>query len=466
LIAPEDETVESADMDIAGGSQSRLSGIFSQRGPLIIGIGASIAFLVLACLFGYLLLRDEETETPTPNPEPESETELDTDVFPYQSISDSGSISQTLETPIFVDITGEQFSVKAEFLPTSGPWTPAIENETTAAWVYGSIINYIFGLENTNENRELLEGLVEGDEVVLSTRSGMKSTFNVSSRQEVPGDDREVFAQRSPGITLMLIGEDAEATRLVIHGRFALTDSKSDVPLGQVVEMGQTAQLESLQFTANGAATQFDRPEAPSGFAIFQIDFQVQNVGSSAFNTSSLSMVLADDLGNLYALNPIASQLGNYPPLSGSVSPGQTIQGTAGFQIPSALSSASLHWRVSITGSGSSIQIDIPYQDLSSIGQQALIEVQNVTISPDGGSVQFTGQIVNGGEQLLLIDVGDVSLSAGDGTIHQMLSTNPAFPWSLPPGQTLLYGVTFQRPLNADAIFTVSGQAFQITGLR
>jgi hypothetical protein len=213
-------------------------------------------------------------------------------------------------------------------------------------------------------------------------------------------------------------------------------------------------------------ATQYDRPEAPSGFVILQIDAQVQNVGTGAFNTSSINMVLADDIGNLYALNPTASQLGNYPPLSGSVSPGQTILVTAGFQIPAGLSSPVLHWRVSIAGSNSTIQIDIPFQDISDSGQQALIEVQDVTISPDGGSVLIVGQIVNAGEQLFLIDAGDVSLSSSTGTIFQMLSTNPAFPWSIPPNQTLLYGVTFQRPIGSEAIFTINGQSFQITGLR
>jgi len=465
--APNDEMVESPDPETSNGLNSRFGGLLSQRGPLVIAIGASVAFLVLLCLFAYLLLRSDESDDPTSTPPVvETEIELDTDVFPYQTISDSGAISQTLETPIFVEIAGEQFSVKAEVLSASGAWTPPTVNETTAAWVYGSVINYIFGLDDTRDNQALLEELDEGDEVVLTTRSGKKSTFSVSSRREVSGDDRDIFAQRSPGITILLIEEDSEDTRVVVQGRYVLSDTKDGANAGQVVEMGQTAQLESLQFTVTGVATQYDRPEAPSGFVFFQIDFQVQNVGNTAFNTSSLNKVLADDIGNLYALNPTASQLGNYPPLSGSISPGQTSLATAGFQIPAGLSTPVLHWRVSIAGSNSTIQIDLPYQDISAVAQQALIEVQDVTISPDGGSVLIIGQIINAGETLFLIDVGEVSLSSSTGTIFQMLSTNPAFPWSIPPDQTLLYGVTFQRPIGSEAIFTIDGQSFQITGLR
>lgn len=458
--------IESPDSEHSEDLNNRLGGLLSQRGPLIIAIGATVASLVLICLFAYLLLRSDDPEEATPTPVAEADLELDTDLFPFQAISDSGAISQTLETPIFVDISGDQFSVQPEVLPAAGTWTPPVINETTAAWVYGSVINYIFGLDDTRDNQALLEQLTEGDEVVLTTRSGKESTFSVSSRQELPSSDRDIFAQRSPGITIILIKEDPDDTRIVIQGRYVLSDSKDDVPAGQVVEMGQTAQLESLQFTVTGVATQYDRPEAPSGFAILQIDYQVQNVGTVTFSSSTLNMVLADDLGNLYALNPTASQLGNYPPLSGSISPGQTMLATAGFQIPAGLSSPVLHWRVSIAGSNSVIQIDIPFQDTSSGGQQALIEVQEVTIAPDGGSVLIVGQIVNAGEQLFLVDVGDVSLSSTTGTIFQMLSTNPAFPWSVPPGQTLLYGVTFQRPLGSEAIFTLQGQSFQITGLR
>ena len=463
---PEEEFARSEEYISGPSFSSRFSNLFSQRGPLVIAIGATAASLILVCLFAYLLIRSDEADEPTPTTTIAEQIDRDTDVFPYQAISDSGAISHTLETPIFLDIANTQFNVQPVRLPAAGVWFPSIENETNTAWVYGSIINYIFALENSRENQDLLEGLDEGDELVLTTRSGKKSTFSVTRRQELEGDNREIFAQRAPGITILLVEEDPETPRLVVQGRYVLSDSKDDFQTAQVVEMGQTAQLETLQFTVTGAATQYDRPEAPSGFAIFQIDYQVQNVGSAAFNASSLSMVLADDLGNLYALNPTASQLGNNPPLAGSISQGQTVLATAGFQVPVGLKSAFLHWRVALAGTGTTIQIDVPFQDPLTLGSQASIVIQEVTISPDGGSILIAGELANQGPQLILVDVNEVSLSSNNGTIYQTLSTNPAFPWSVPPGQAIPFGVTFQRPLGADAIFTIHGQSFQITGLR
>lgn len=465
---PEDSTNNTNNLSPSGEpetSENRLSSLFSQRGPLIIVVVAMVASLILICLFVYLLVRSDDTQEAEATPIPEETVDIQTDLFPFQAISDSGSISVTLETPIFLDIVGERFSVQAEVLPASGPWMPPNINETTAAWVYGTVINYVFGLDDTNQNRELLQGLEVGEEIVLTTRSSSSAKFLVSSRNEVESSNLEIFAQRAPGISLVLIEGDPNDTRLVVQGRYVQSDVQQNTQPGRVVELGETAQLESLQFTVTGAGAQYDRPEAPPGFAFYLVDYQVQNVGTTAFDTRTLTMVLADDVGNLYALNPIASQLGNNPPLSGSVAPGQSMVATAGYQIPTGLVSAVLRWQVSLAGTGSAIQVNIPFQDLATVDEQVTVEVQDVGVTPDGSGVLIVGQITNTGSQPVIVNVSDLSLVNSIGTVYQLLSTNPAFPWTVPAGQTLLYGVTFQRPNTSDSIFTLLNRSFQLTGL-
>lgn len=464
--APEDTKINSASAEEANDQGGRLNSLLSQRGPLVIALVAAASGLILICLFVFLLIRSDESSDPTPTPEIVDSGGLNTDRFPYQAISDSGAISVTMETPIFLDVSGEQFTVQAEVLPESGPWFPPLINETTVAWPYGTVINYIFGLDDTNQNQELLQNLEVGQEIVLTTRSGNTAKFVVSSRNEIASDNLDIFAQRSPGITLLIIEEDPNESRLVVHGRYVQSDIQQDSQAGRVVEMGDTAQLESLQFTVTGAGAQYDRPEAPPGFAFYLVDFQVQNVGTAPFDTRSLTMVLADDVGNLYALNPTSSQLGNNPALNSSLSPGQTIVATSGYQIPAGLVSALLRWQVALAGTNSSIQINIPFQDISATDTQSIVEVQDVSITPDGNGVLFVGQVSNAGLQPIVIGVESVSLVSSIGTVHQILSTNPAFSWTVPAGQTLLYGVTFQRPNSSDAIFTLLNQSFQITGLR
>ncbi len=447
---------------------SRLKSRLDGRGPLVIAIVASVASLILLCLFAFLLLRPDDSDqqaTPTPDGDSE-EIELDTDSFDYQAISDTGAITLTMETPVFLDVAGEEFTVLAEVLPESGPWTPPAVNETTAAWVYGAVINYVFGLDDNNQNREMLEALIVGDEIALTTRSGAKIEFVVSERREVDSADQETYAQREPSITLVLIEENIEEERLVVKGRYVVPDSSADEQAGRVVELGETAQLETLQITVTGVNVMYDRPEAPESFAIYQIDYQVQNVGQESVNSNTLTMVLADDLGNLYALNPIASQIGNNAPLSGSIAPGQTVAATAGYQIPVGLSSSILRWQVSLVGTGSQVQFNLPFQDSSDDQQQVDVQVQEATVSQDGGSLLVVGQITNIGQETVVVDVTDVTLVGANGTVFLKLSTNPAFPWTIPTGQTLLFGVTFQRPLGSEAAFTVLNRSFQLSGIR
>jgi hypothetical protein len=439
------------------------------RGLLVVAIVASVASLALLCLFGYLLLREQGTgeEEATPVAEIDGEQiEVNTDTFEYQAISDTSAITLTMETPIFLDIAGQEFTVQPEALPESGVWTPQKVNETTTAWVYGAVINYVFGLEGSNQNREMLENLVVGEELALTTRSGAKMEFVVSERKSVDGDDPEIYAQREPSITLIVIEEDEDKQRLMVKGRYVVPDTSTGAPAGRVVELGETAQLESLQFTVNGVNVVYDRPEAPAGFAIFHIDYQVQNVGPEPVSSNMLTMVLADDLGNLYALNPVASQLGNNPPLSGSIGAGQTVVATAGYQIPAGLSSSALRWQVSIVGTGSQIQINLPFQNSAESQQQVDVQVQEATVSSDGTSLLVVGQITNVSQETVVVDVNDVSLVDLTGTVFLKLSTNPAFPWTVPADETLLFGVTFQRPLGSEATFTILNRSFQFSGIR
>ena len=454
--------------DYSADPSTRIRSLFAERGLLIVAIGATIGSLALLCVFAYLLINsDDEKQPPTPTPDNENVTqeEVNTDEFVYVAISGSGAISVTMETPIFLGVAGEEFSVQAEVIPEEGAWTPVPANETTAVWVYGSVINYIFGLDDTNENQALLERLAPGDEIVLTSRSGRSLTFAVSSRKEVNSENRTIFAQQSPGVTLLLIEEDLDEQRIVVDGRFVASDANENVQGGRVVAMGETAQLEGLQITVTGVSFQYDRPEIPGGFAFYMVDYQIQNVSAATVSSDLLNMVLADDFGNLYAQNPVASTLGNYPPLTGSIDPGQSVSATAGYQIPTGLTSTTLRWQVTMVSTGSQIQVNIPFQEGGDSGQQANITLENVTVSPDGGSLIIVGQITNLGEQSIVVDVNNLSLSSG-AAVYLIQSTNPAFPWVIDIGQTLVFQVTYQRPLAPTATFTILNQSFELSGLQ
>ena len=130
---PEDVELEPIPAAEQNSFSERMTSRLEGRGPLLVAVVATMASLALLCLFAYLLLRpDGAEEEPTPTSETDAEQiELDTDTFEYQAISDTGAITLTMETPVFLDVAGEEFTVQPEVLPESGPWTPPTANETT-----------------------------------------------------------------------------------------------------------------------------------------------------------------------------------------------------------------------------------------------------------------------------------------------------------------------------------------------
>jgi hypothetical protein len=446
--------------------QTPMAAFLAGRDPrmLALAIFFGILFFTVLCVgFIYLLTGDDDGDG-SRQPTAVAATVAANEGVLVEAVSESGTISITLQSPAFLNVANSQFNVESEIVPASGVWTPDLRDDTSSRWVYGTVINYVFGLADVRANRQLLEGLMLGDEIVVTTGSGSTSTFAFSSRELVASSNTDIMAQHAPGITIILIDRNPDAQRLVVRGRFTGSDSEVASQPGQVISLGETTQLENLQLTASGVAFLLDRPEVPPGFAFYLVDYQVHNVGSQAVDSGFLNMVLVDDLGNVYAMNPVASQLGSYRLLSGTVGPGQTIAATAGYQIPAALNSPMLMWQVSRRDTGSKVEVEIPFRDTAASGQPAVISLEQAEVSLDGTSVLLSGFITNLGNQPLVINSTDIALSS-DGGVFLMLSTNPAFPWVLEPGQQGSYSVTFQRPPGATAIFKILNQAFQLTGL-
>ena len=456
-------------MEAPSGSSASFRELFGERAPLFLALIAVVIGLCLLCVFAVLLVRGDgvsgvvDGDEPTPFPSPVAGQN---DVI-IAGISGSTPISLPLTIPSTLRVGGETFTVRPEPVGEDGVWDPDVAEQDTALWVYGSLINYIVGLPDTGDNRELLENLGAGDEIQLVLRSGNPLTFSVTNREVVANNRTDVFAQNTPGITLILLRASGDE-RLVVQGDYVVdpTAGGADGGPGNVVELGETAQLDNLRLTVSGASSLFDQPGAPSGFAFYLVDFQVQNVGAQPLDLSTMSFVLMDDLGNQYARSGQASQLGAHPPPSGTLLPDESRQATAGYQIPVGLSSPTLTWVAGREGSGSQVRVTIPFAGgTDDAGLNAIINLQNAEISADGTSLNVVGEIANNGEQPLVVRESQVSLTS-NGTVHLMLSTSPAFPWVVPPGQAVPFSVSFQRPAGNQAILTLLNQPFQLSGLR
>ncbi|MCB8929172.1 MAG: hypothetical protein H6652_26500 [Ardenticatenaceae bacterium] len=378
-------------------------------------------------------------------------------------MSDSATISVTLDSPITLSLPGQQFNVQTQIIGADGTWTPTATEPATAVWVYGTVVNYVVGLPDSDENRALLEGLAPGDEMMLATRGGTRFTFSFNSRTTVPVTNRDIFAQTTPGITLVILGSEG-TERLVVNGRYVV--SETDNASGNVVGLGETAQLENVQLTVNSSTYIADRPEIPPGFALFIVDYQIQNVGLTALDTGNLQLSLVDNLGNQYVVSPLATQLGNFPTLSGFLNANQITQASAGYQIPLGLESDTLNWVVTNNNSGAQVYVTLPFTGGAAAAAGSSVSLARVEVSTDLTSLILGGQVTNLGTQPIVITESDVSLQTQDGSIYLLLSTNPPFPWTVSPGQTVQFFLTYQRPPTDTAVFRVLNQGFQLTNLR
>ncbi len=435
---------------------------------VIIGIMATIGGLLLLCLFAYLILSggDGEAEvTPTAT----LGAIVDGSVPPVSNspIITGDGISLTVDVPLTLQVSGRTFNVQTQVIPATGQWVPAVDQPGSAAWIYGTVVNYVVGIPDSVENRALFDQLTPGDDILLQTRANNTLQFDFTSREVVSVSNQDVFAQHEPGITLVLMGTEGDQ-RLVVRGRHNVSEANAsnsgDIPT--LFSLGEAAPLGNLQVTVTGATHLLNRPEAPTGFAFYLIEYQIQNIGTVNFDTTLLRSALLDSFGNQYAVNSVANTLGNYPTLFGNIAPSQMVQATAGYQIPLELSGPNLRWRLTRTDTNEFVEIDIPFADQEATAQSAQISLLSVEVSVDGTNILMSGQITNLGQQALIINESDLSLRGDDGGVYLLLSTNPGFPWVVGAGATVTYQIMFQRPAGSQAVFTLLNQPFELNGLR
>lgn len=436
--------------------------------PLVLALAVALTGLCLLLIFVVLLLRGDRTPgiggDPTPFPSPAAGGVGDVIVA---GVSNAGTVSLTVNAPSTLHIGTQSFTVRSEAVTPDGLWNPQGVEGSTAVWVYGTLINYIMGLPENDFNRSLLESLSPGDGIILHLRDGGELPFAVTNREVIAANRSDIFAQNAPGLTIVLL-QDRGDERLVVQAAYVAEPASVNSGAGGsgVVELGEAAQLDNVRLTAENATALYERPEAPTGFIFYVVDFRIENVGAEAIDLARLRFVLSDNLGNQYASNTQAAAFGLYQPLAGVMLPGEARQASVGYQIPAGLSSPTLTWSVMREGGTNQVEVVIPFAQSSVIGSEgAEVLLQSGSVTADGAGLLLSGQISNNGSQPLVVNESNVSLRS-DGTVHLMLSTNPAFPWVVPPGQSLTFSVSFQRPAESQAVFTLLDRPFELTGLR
>lgn len=387
------------------------------------------------------------------------------------------SLPLELDTPRTLEMNGKTFNIRSQSVDETGIWQPS-PDDSEAAWMKDSIINYVFALADTAENRELIIALKEGELVTLRSAAGNTENermFSMRSRELLSVDadvnGRDIFDQRSPGMTLVLVGlGDEEDQRYVVGFRYVPQEAQPSFNTdGTVVDggipreagLGDLITLGDLRIQMMSLATKL---ETTGAFEYQLVDYEVENYSGYAFNSDQLLLTLQDGAGNQYTLNEEASVLGTNLPLPTTLVAQDKVAATAGYKVPAGVNTDGLSWIVQRLDTNQLVEFVLSDKD-GSIADvaSAQVSLETAELSPDATALILNGTIANPTDKRLIVEQESVSLTNNETTFLTLSSTG--FPWQIEPGQTFPFTVMFQRPLGTQsAVFTVGKQPFRLSG--
>jgi len=434
-----------------------------QRRLILTGAAGGLVFLVLVCVALVIVLA---TRGRTQGGASSSPTPSGTSVPDSIITGLGGSVPLSLTTPSTIELKDKKFGVIPVEV-TKGTWPYQRGNPNKAVWVFGTLVNYVVGLEANSDNTTLLQSLAEADSIKLTTLGGKTLSFRYSGRQWVTVDKTDVFRQLRPGLTLVLLGEQGDQ-RLVVSATY--TAEGEPTPSGvTAAKVGTPVEVSGARVTVLGGHLVKNVEGLPAGSAYYLVDFSGTASGSDVLDASLFQMELLDAAGKHYSLSVPASQAGSYGPAGGQLLQGTTLTATAGYVVPDVLPGPNVYWTFSPAPDGTAparFQLSIleptPTPEPSAFITAQVIQAR---YSDDATEIIISGGVGNMAKEPVTISLSDINLQAGN-TLVPVTSTDPVLPWTLQPGQNLAFTIHFARPPAGTAILRIMQSSFELGGLQ
>ncbi|MBC7227836.1 MAG: hypothetical protein H5T61_11490, partial [Thermoflexales bacterium] len=231
---------------------------------------------------------------------------------PAPPVAEIGNTEVSLPVPTSLEVGGHTFPVQSATVE-GGVWNPSASDTGAALWAHGTVIHYVLGLEPTEENRALVGGLREGDEIGLRLSSGVRLVFQVVRQKTVSPDDETLFSQARPGLTLVVLEEKGERLAVVadFRERVEPTPSAGGPPTGP----GQPVQVGTARVTVAEGHAERGLSDLPVGTVAYFVEVTVENGGTAALFPRDFAAELLDADGNRYIPSPSLAAKGKYGPL-------------------------------------------------------------------------------------------------------------------------------------------------------
>lgn len=353
--------------------------------------------------------------------------------------------------PVTLEVGGETDFPIVPVPLEEGRWPVPAEQEDVAVWVYGTVVNYVIGLPYARTTESLLGGLGTGDTITLTLGNGTTLLFGSPRAERYPTGDTEPLSQRSPGLTLVLLGGE-DADRLVVQARYLPEESPTTEGPQRVGDL-------RIHLLDSGPV------EGPGGESGFLVEFRVVNSTTMEVDPELFDMVLQDGADQRYAVNPTITALGEHNMLALPLPPGSSVAGSAGYMVPEDLTPP-LTWIFRPDpASTEAARFSLPYEPPMAGPPVPQVTLSEAFADERRGVIVINGMVSNSGESPLPVTQEYVVLTSSAGEAPLRAST-PVLPWSVPPGGEQLFELQFARPQDVDSVLLdFWGFTFEIEGL-
>lgn len=417
---------------------------------LLIVLGACIIVSV-----GVGAVLSLQRNRPTGGAESADVTKLTTFLSPPKIPADL-TVVQEGGTPILtvlpnqLDVAGTAFSI-VPVTPEQGRWPIPQEQQATAVWIYGTVINYVVGVPYVTATESLLAGLESSDRITLTLDNGTALVFGAPQAQRIAAEDLSPMAQDKPGLTLVVLGNN-QTNRLTVQARY--------LPEESVFSDEQRVDGLEIQVLKSSIPSKVD------DMLYFVVDYQVTNNSGASSDPMFFDMTLEDGNGQRYMLNETATSQGEYGPLTQAIPDGETATGSAGYLVPRDIAPPATWVFRSDATSVNSVRFVLPYEPPKLGPPVPDVVLSEVFNDATRAVIVINGTIYNNGETNLVVTLDDVNLTSGNGNGALQAST-PLLPWTVAPGDGQGFEMQFSRPPDVDSVLLeMLGFTYRIEGIQ
>ena len=366
-----------------------------------------------------------------------------------QPVLQEGGIPLLTALPSRLNVMGLSYTV-APVAPEQGRWPIPAPGSSLAAWIYGTVVNYVVGLPYSNEVETQLANLTGSDRLTLTLDNGNVLVFGAPVTQRVAEGDLSPMTQAKPGLTLVLLGSN-QATRLVVFARhlpeegISTDQQKADGLAVEVLKSGVIQQTQDSLY--------------------FLVEFRITNEGSSSVDPIFFDMLLEDGSGLRYSQNADVTARGERGALTMLIEPAGTREGSSGYLLASGTATPlSWYFRADAT-SGKALRFVLPYTTPPPAPAQPNVKLTEVFLDARRDVIVISGTVYNDGEMPLIATADQVSLSSAAGQ-SAMQTASPLLTWIIAPHQFMDFELQFTQPDNVDSVLlNILGFSFSIEGL-